>query len=861
VSLSPGSHLGPYEVLAPLGAGGMGEVYRARDPRLGREVAVKVLPASLSADADRLRRFEQEARAAGVLNHPNLTAVYDIGSQEGSPYIVSELLEGETLRSRLAGGALPVRKAVDYALQIAHGLAAAHEKGIVHRDLKPENLFVMKDGRVKILDFGLAKLTHPEKPGVPLTEVPTQTQGTEPGVVMGTAAYMSPEQVRGQLTDARSDIFSFGAVLFEMLAGQRTFRGDTSVETMNAILKEDPADLSPRNRNVSPGLERVVRHCLEKSPDQRFQSARDLAFDLEALSGVSALGPDAGARVAAAQRRSFLLPAVGLALLLAGIVAGYLAGKKAGHVRPASFRQVTFRRGSIGSARFAPDGQTIFYAAAWDASPTEIFVTRLDSPESRPFGIPRAEVLAISGSGEMAVSLGRRAGLPFTNTGMLARLGMTGGGAPKEILDDVMFADWAADGQNLAVVRSVGGKSRLEFPIGKVLYETAGWISHPRVSPDGTEVAFLDHPLFADDGGSAALVDRSGRHRTISPPFYSIQGLCWSPSGKEVWFTGAAVGFNRALHASTRSGVVRLLAQGTGGLTIQDASRDGRILLVQEKARQHIDAFSPGAERFRDLSWLDWSVLRDISPDGQMILFEEGGEGGGPGYSAYVRKTDGSPAIRLGAGGAMRFSPDGKWTIGISEAIARPQLVLRPVGTGEPRLLDSGGLHIQNAMWLPDGRRILFSAIEPGHGVRLYVQGLDEAKARAISPEGYRAFDRCLSPDGKLVAVSGPDQKDYLYFVEGGEPFAIPGLVSDDIPVSWSADGRSLLINRRGEVPLKVYWLDIRTGRKELWRELMPPDPTGITTISRIAATPDGKAYAYSYIRSLADLYVVEGLK
>jgi Tol biopolymer transport system component len=861
VSLSPGSHLGPYEVLAPLGAGGMGEVYRARDARLGRDVAIKVLPASFSADADRLRRFEQEARAAGVLNHPNLTAVYDIGSQEGSPYIVSELLEGETLRSRLAGGALPARRAVDYAQQIAHGLAAAHEKGIVHRDLKPENLFVTKDGRVKILDFGLAKLTHPEKPGTPLTEVPTQTQGTEPGVVMGTASYMSPEQVRGQLTDARSDIFSFGAVLYEMLAGERAFRGDTSVETMNAILKDDPADLAGTNRNVSPGLERVVKHCLEKSPEQRFQSASDLAFDLEALSGVSAPTSAMGARVPAARRLGLPLLAAGLALLLAGIAAGYLAGKKAGYIRPPSFRQVTFRRGSIGSARFAPDGQTIYYSAAWDALPIEIFVTRLDTPESRPFGIPQAEVLAISGSGEMAVSLNRRAELPFMSTGMLARLGMTGGGAPKEILDDVIWADWAPDGQNLAVVRSVGGKSRLEFPIGKVLYETAGWIGHPRVSPDGTEVAFLDHPLFADDGGSAAIVDRSGRHRLISQPFYSIQGLCWSPGGQEVWFTGAAVGFNRALHASTRSGVVRLLAQGTGGLTIQDISRDGRVLLVQEKARQHIYAVSPGAERSRDLSWLDWSVLRDISPDGQMILFEEGGEGGGPGYSAYVRKTDGSPAIRLGAGGAMRFSPDGKLTIGISEAIARPQLVLRPVGTGEPRLLESGGLRIQNAMWLPDGRRILFSAIEPDHGVRLYVQRLDEAKPRAISPEGYRAFDRCLSPDGRLVAASGPDQRHYLYPVEGGEPSAIPGLVSGDIPVSWSSDGRSLLITRRGEVPLKVYWLDTRTGRKELWKELIPPDPTGITTISRVAATPDAKAYAYSYIRSLADLYVVEGLK
>jgi eukaryotic-like serine/threonine-protein kinase len=861
MALTSGTRLGPYEILSPLGAGGMGEVYRARDSRLSRDVAVKVLPASFSADADRLKRFEHEAQAAGSLNHPNITAVYDIGTHEGAPFVVTELLEGETLRSRLAGGVLSPRRATEFAVQIAHGLAAAHEKGIVHRDLKPENLFVTRDGRVKILDFGLAKLTHPEKPGVALTEIPTQTAGTEPGVVMGTAAYMSPEQVRGQLTDARSDIFSFGAVLYEMLAGERPFRGDTSVETMNAILKEDPADLSQKNRNVFPGLDRVVRHCLEKSLEQRFQSARDLAFDLEALSGVSAPGPALGARGPATRRPGVLLLVAGLALLLAGIAGGYLAGKKAGYVRPASFRQLTFRRGSIASARFAPDGQTIFYAAAWDAAPTEVFVTRLDSPESRPFGLARTEVLAISGSGQMAVSLGRRAGLPYRSTGTLARLSVTGAEAPKEILDEVTWADWAPDGQNLAVAREVGGKSRLEFPVGKVLYETAGWISHPRVSPDGTEVAFLDHPLFSDDAGSAAILDRSGRHRLVSGAFSSVQGLCWSPDGTEVWFTGAVVGFNRSLYAATRSGRVRLLAQGTGGMTIQDVSRDGRVLLVQDKARTGIYALPPGAEKPRDLSWLDWSLVRDISPDGETLLFEEGGEGGGPGYSAYVRKTDGSPAIRLGSGTAMRLSPDGKWALGISEWVVRPRLVLYPIGTGEPRLLDSGGLRIHNAMWLPDGRQILFSANEPDHGARLYIQEINGAKPRAVSPEGYLAFDRCLSPDGKLVAASGPDRRFYLYPVEGGEPTLIPGLVFGDTPVSWSGDGRSLLIGRRVEVPLKVFWLDVRTGRKELWRELMPPDATGITTIGRIVATPDGKSYAYSYIRSLADLYVVEGLK
>src|SRR5215831_1412838 len=258
--LQPGSRLGPYEIVAPIGAGGMGEVYRAKDPRLGRDVAIKVLPLSFSADADRLRRFEQEARAAGILNHPNITAVYDIGSHDGAPYVVQELLEGETLRSVLAGGRLSQRKTIDYGLQIAHGLAAAHGKGIVHRDLKPENLFVTSDGRVKILDFGLAKLSHPEE-GSQVTNIPTATAGTEPGVVMGTLGYMSPEQIKGKPADARSDIFALGAILYEMLSGRRAFHGDSAGETMAAILKEEPSDLSITNQAISPGLERIVRHC------------------------------------------------------------------------------------------------------------------------------------------------------------------------------------------------------------------------------------------------------------------------------------------------------------------------------------------------------------------------------------------------------------------------------------------------------------------------------------------------------------------------------------------------------------------------------------------------------------------------
>ena len=406
--MEPGTRLGPYEIVATLGAGGMGEVYRARDSRLKREVAIKVLPASFSRDPERLRRFELEAQAAGSLNHPGITAVYDFGTHEGAPYIVTELLEGETLRARIAGGPLPSRKALDYAAQLARGLAAAHEKGIVHRDLKPENVFVTRDGRVKILDFGLAKLKESDIPAGGETHLPTEAGGTEPGVVLGTMGYMSPEQVRGKPADRRSDIFSFGAILYEMLSGQRAFRADTAADTITAILTKESPDLSQTNRDVPPGLERIVRHCLEKNSEERFESARDLAFDLEALSGISGSAPAVATAPAAARlRRPIALPLAAL-IAVAGMAAAYFAGKKAGYVNPPNFRQITFRRGQIQSARFAPDGQTILYSAAWEGRPVEVFVSRLDSPESRPFGLAGAEVLSISTSGEMAVSLGRR---------------------------------------------------------------------------------------------------------------------------------------------------------------------------------------------------------------------------------------------------------------------------------------------------------------------------------------------------------------------------------------------------------------------------------------------------------------------
>jgi Tol biopolymer transport system component len=839
----------------------MGEVYRAKDPRLGREVAVKVLPASYSQEADRLKRFEQEARAAGVLNHPNITAVHDFGTNpgDGAPYIVTELLEGETLRARLSGGPVAPRKAIDYAIQIAKGLAAAHEKGIVHRDLKPENLFITNDGRVKILDFGLAKLTQRETGTGPQTNLPT-ADGTEPGVVLGTLGYMSPEQVKGKPADQRSDLFSFGAILYEMLSGRRAFHRDSAAETMSAILREEPPDLSATNQNIQPGLDRIVRHCLEKNPEERFYSARDVAFDLEALSTASApaTAPHAGPAVRKRPSWTLLAAAVAATALVAG-AAAWLAVRKSGGQAPPSFRQLTFRRGQIFSARFAPDGQTVMYSAAWDDRPMEIFVGRPESPESRPFGLVGAEVMSISKAGDMAVSLERTTGNGFRRTGTLAQLSVAGGAAPRDILKEVEWADWGPDGKSLAIVRVVPGKMRIEFPIGKILYETSAWVSHLRVSPDGKLVAFIDHPTPSDDGGSVAVVDLAGKKKLLTQPFATAQGLAWSPAG-DVWFTAAAVGGNRALYVAPTSGGERLVVRIPGNLTLNDISREGKFLISRDSNRNEMVVIPKGETKERPLTWLDWSLPAAYSPDGRVVLFSESGEGGGAGYSTYIRKTDGSPAVRLGEGSAQDLSPDGQWALAIIHSASDPQLVAFPTGAGETKVFPKDGVAVFGANFLPpDGKQIVMTGSEPGRGSRLYLRDFAGGKPRALTPEGYTAVG-VSSPDGKWTIVRGPDRRRYMYPIAGGEPTPISGVTPDDGIDQVSADGRFLYVHRIAEAPMKVYRLEIATGRRELWRTVMPSDAAGVWSLAG-APTPDGASYSYAFIRTLSDLYLVDGVK
>ncbi len=747
-----------------------------------------------------------------------------------------------------------MRKALDYALQIAQGLAAAHEKGIIHRDLKPENLFVTKDGRVKILDFGLAKLTQAE-PGTD-TSLPTATHGTEAGVVMGTAGYMSPEQVRGVALDPRSDIFSFGAILYEMLSGKRAFHGDTAADTMSAILKEDPPDLNETNRNVSPALERVLQHCLEKNPEQRFHSARDVAFDLEALSNQSSSG--SRLRVVTDQRRSYWKQAAGALIIALALAGTYYAARNNAPVSTPHFHQLTFQRGSIYGAKFAPDGQSIVYSAAWNGAPKEqVYTTRTDALMSRPIDLMDSEVLSISSKGEMA--LRQKSDNGAVPRGMLSVVPLTGG-APRELLGDVLQASWNRDGESLAVVHFVGPECRLEYPVGKTIYSTStGDISNVAVSPDGKRIAFFDHPNPADSRGYVAVVDLSGKATRLTKEWSDLTGLAWSRSGDEIWFTGSDAGINSALYAVNLSGQLRDLLHIPGRLRVFDISKEGQVLIANEASRQEVIGHRAGQDRDIDLSWFDWTLGRSLSADGQWAVLEEDGEGGGPDYTVFLRKTDGSPAIRLGSGMGLDISPDDKWVASTSVKQPAPTVLL-PAGAGQPiTLADSQLFHTANLRFLPDGKGLIMVATEKGKAPRTYTLMLDGSAPKPFGPEGFRGT--LVSPDSNYVL----GRKDGAYwmvpFAGDQTPQPLSFVRADEAVAGWTADSKSIYVGDVSSTPVKVYVADLKTGQRRLHHQHAPGDLAGVAGVGAGRITPDGSFYLYTVARTLSYLYVVEGLK
>ena len=836
---APGTRLGPYEIQTLIGSGGMGEVYRARDERLHRDVAVKVLPEAFAEDSDRLRRFEHEARSTGQLNHPNIVAIYDVGTEGtgngGLPYIVTELLEGQNLREVVEHGPIPPRKAVEYAIQIAAGLTAAHAKGIAHRDLKPENLFIARGGHLKILDFGLAKLLHPITAAAAHDKTGSIQAGlTMTGTIMGTASYMAPEQIREQPTDHRADIFSLGAILYEMLRGKRAFDGETPMDRMTAILHSEPPDLPRAVEDAIPGIGKVIQRALEKKAEDRFESAREMAFALSLVTERTGARADAAAAAAAE-----------------AVASGAIS-------QAATLHRLTYREGIIYDARFAPDGQSVYYGAAWEGRPVELFWAHSGNPESRALGYRDAEILAIASTGEMAVSLKRHNKGGFIRSGMLARMPL-GGGAPRAVQDGVHEADWGPARQ-FAIIREVGGMTRVECPIGKVLFQAAGWQSNIRVSPDGTKVAFLDHPWRGNDAGNVAVVDMEGNLKVLSTGWSSAQGLAWSPDGREVWFTAFRAESSRTLYAVTLDGTLRAVFQTAGHLNLADISRQGQVLVVHGNNRMRMQLLGVADGRVQDLTWLDWSLARDISPDGRTVLFDETGVGGGELHSVYIRDADGSPAIKLGEGVNPRLSPDGRWALTALEGTP-PRILLLPTGAGETRIVPTGKLNCHNAAWFPDGRHICAVANEGNGGLRLYEVDVESGEQRALSGEGTSPMDVLVSPDGKFVGARGPDLTFSLYPVDGGQPEPLSVVEPEERVFGWSADGKALFAFQRGTLPANSYRIDIATGERTHYRELAPSDSTGVDGLTRVVMTPDESTLVFSYPQSLCDLYVIEGLR
>jgi eukaryotic-like serine/threonine-protein kinase len=838
---------GRYEIERQLGQGGMATVYLAHDLRHDRNVAIKVLRPELAAVIG-AERFLREIKTIATLQHPHILGLIDSGEVNGTAYYVMPFVEGESLRDRLRREKqLPIADALRLAGEAAAALDYAHRHGVIHRDIKPENI-LLHDGSALVADFGIA-LAVSSAGGNRMTET---------GMSLGTPHYMSPEQAMGEREiTARSDVYALGCVTYEMLTGDPPFLGSTAQAIVAKVMTEKPASLRRQRERVPDEVEDAVLTALEKLPADRFATAAEFAAALNGRGAArtvrtaSAAPPRPGA-LAPVRPITFLVAALVL-LGLGGLAGAWAVGRRT--PPPASFLQRTFRSEAIYNARFGPDGRSIVYSSAADSFAPELFLVRPDYPEPKPLGLTDTHLLAVSSKGELAVLVRARFLRHRLFLGTLARVPLAGG-APREVLDSVREADWSPDGSELAIIHDVNGRDRLELPIGKVVYQGSGYLSDPRVSPDGRYVAFAEHPFRWDDRGTVKIVDRAGKPSAVTPEFRSIEGLAWRPRSEEVLYSAYdSTGY--VVRAIDLAGRQRIALTGAGFLTMQDVSPGGQLLLTRDDQPYRVLARAPGAPREVDVSWLDASIAPRLSRDGSLLAFTNGGFDAGVYYDVMLRKTEGGEVARLGEGQAAAFSPDGKWLLAFVPS-APPKLVLYPTRTGAERPIPVDLFEtIGSADWFPDGRSILFCGNRVGEASRCYVQALEGGKARAVTPPGTAAG--FVSPDGREVVAFYQALGWRRYSVAGGGGREIPGLSSDDVIVRWSVDGRALVVGSTTSPTLDR--VDLATGRREPLATLgsEPPGPRSRPIFYTMAADPH--VYAYVAAIYLSQVFTVDGVR
>jgi len=885
-----GETIGPYEVLSELGSGAMGVVYLAQDARLGRKIALKLLPSQFTNDKDRLRRFQQEARAASALNHPNILTVHEVEQRSGLHYIATEFVDGVTLRQHMNTRRMSLDEVLNIAIQVASALQAAHTAGIAHRDIKPENIMIRSDGYIKVLDFGLAKLAE--------KDLSPATAGTNPGVVMGTPRYMSPEQARGLEVDLRTDIFSLGAVVYEMVTGKVPFDGLTTSDIIAALIKDEPESMSLSVPELPSVFEQVVNKALTKDPDLRYQTIAEFLSDLQRLKneiqldalvrtnsdgsrflfedlgnpqttrtrGLSSTDPHAQRKTKQLLTNISNKWTVGVSLGVLVVVATVaiaavvsLNRRKSASIATISTpHSLTNRDGFISATRFAPDGKRIIYSAGFDGKPLELFFTDVQGSESQSAGIQSAALKSVSRSGKIAVLFNFELNWSDGYNGTLVILPAEGG-KPEVMMDGIDDAAFAPDGNTFAIMRSVMGEQQLEYPAGHVLYKSSGWMSYPRFSPKGDKIAFFEHPL-GDFSGSIAVFDLASQKKTdISTDWKSLKGLAWNPKNDEIWFGGSKVGRLLSINAVSLSGLVRMKVYEVAGMgaRVDDISDDGKMLITQgsNHSTMMILEGSKSATEAPVGSQFAWSTSADISADGKALLYYEWGYETSNHFgenAVYLRKLDRSERVQLGLGKALALSPDGNWALALQQTSPQPQLVLLSTSPGESKTLQNHGIkEYHYASFFPDGRQILFTGVEAREdaAIRSYVQDVNTGEVHPLTEELTVALR--VSPDGKRVITLQPDKTYYIQPLYGGEPKAIPGLETDDEPIQWSDDGRALYVIGPGEFATKIYRVNLATGDRREWKNIDPPNKVGLVGLELnpggILITPDGKVCVYTY--------------